>query len=93
MCSAEGFPLPTIEWKRISTSGLGTILMNGGNIMIFNVMGSEISVSSTLTFSSTEIMLNGVYTCVARNSVGVSGSPSTTLTVNGEDQCTSLYTL
>ena len=60
--------------------------MNRENIIISNIMGSEISMTSTLTFFATDIMFNGVYICFAINSVGVSGSPSTTLTVNGEDQ-------
>ena len=77
-CSVEGFPIPTIEWRRN-----GTALNNGENIMISSEMPMDGSlITSTLTLSPTNTTLSGTYTCVA-NSSDVS-SASGTLTVYGK---------
>ena len=81
-CSAEGFPLPSISWRRINDDGSETVFTKDENIMS-SVSSSGFTVTSTLTLSPTDLTLNGVYVCTATNDVG-SANESAVLTVNGE---------
>ena len=84
-CSVEGFPLPSISWRRVNDDGSDTVLMEGENVMISESSTSS-TTTSTLTLSPTNITLNGNYSCVANNSLG-GDQALVSLTVNGEDEC------
>ena len=88
-CSAEGFPLPSVSWRRFNTNGLEIVLTEGGNIMVSN-SSTTFTTTSNLTLSPTDHTLNGVYACTATNDVG-SVNASAVLTVNGEKDNYDLY--
>ena len=80
-CSAVGSPVPTISWLRIALDGSETVILEGGNIMI-SESSVGFTVTSSLTLSSTDINLNGVYVCIANTTQGTVNA-SAMLTING----------
>ena len=88
-CSAEGFPLPSVSWRRFDTNGVEIVLTEGGNIMVSN-SSTTFTTTSNLTLSPTDHTLNGVYLCTATNDVG-SNNAFAVLTVNGEKDSYDLY--
>ena len=80
-CSAEGFPLPSVSWRRINDDGSQTVLTEGGNIMISESSSGFIT-TNNLTLSPTDITLSGGYVCVASNDFG-SENVSVTLEIEG----------
>ena len=81
-CIAEGFPLPTITWIRMNIDGSETPLSIGGNILISSSSAAQ-SVTSTLTFSMTDLTLTAGYVCVATSGMG-SDNATAQLVVNGK---------
>ena len=84
-CSAEGFPIPTIEWRRINDDGSEVALTSGEIILITEFFVPGPAVSSRFMIRYTNLTIFGVYACVATNDFG---SDNATLTVEGKDHCT-----
>ena len=80
MCTASGYPLPSVSWKRGEAS-----LVNVSRFIIYEdlvtlVIGMT-SVQSTLEISSVEADDAAQYTCVANNTFS-SATANFNLTVN-----------
>ena len=66
---------------RINSDGSETSLTTGGNVLISN-SPADVTVTSTLTFSVTDLTLIAGYVCVAMNSID-SDRATAQLVVNG----------
>ena len=80
MCTASGYPLPSISWNRGEVS-LGNISRFIIHEDLVTVMIGMTSVQSTLEISSVEPDDAAEYTCVANNTFG-SDTANFNLTVN-----------
>ena len=79
ICTASGYPLPTLSWKRGRVS-----LNNGSQLIIYEeqvTVGGSIAVQSTLEISHVEPDDAAQYICVANNTFG-SDTANFNLTVN-----------
>lgn len=81
ICTAEGFPIPTISWRRINEDGSEIVLTGGGSILITDFSFPGLTGSSRLTIFYTNLTAFGEYACVATNEFG---SDNVTLTVEGK---------
>ena len=77
-CQATGRPVPTISWYYNNT-----LLVNGKEYMITQMLLNTTTISNTLTIMSVQSSDVGTYTCNATNVVS-SDTSSGVLTVNGE---------
>ena len=59
-CTADGFPLPSIEWTHN-----GTVVQADDRITITEVVSMEVSLISRLTVSDTSLTDSGEYRCTA----------------------------
>ena len=81
-CTAKSFPVSTITWVRINSDGSETNLVSGGNLLISSFPAAQM-ITSTLTFSMTDLTLAAGYVCVATSNMG-SDNATAQLVVNGK---------
>ena len=79
LCTASGFPPPSIEWLYNNES------LNDSGIMVSTVAVNPYQVVSNLTVLVANVSDSGTYTCIATSTIdGSMDSEDATLTVQGE---------
>ena len=73
-CTADGFPLPSIEWTHN-----GTVVQRDDRITITEVVTMDVALTSRLTVSNTSLNDSGEYRCIALLSTAAFPDVSSTI--------------